>query len=329
MKYVYVLTSTEKDYYYEQCLISVTSLLHYNNAADVIVVTDNKTNDTLKGFRSELKKITNEIKIKKFEDSISMKVRSRLLKTSLRNLIDGEFLYIDIDTVISDRIDTVYSKKSIAMVLDQHCLLNNHINNNYLTSNAKTMKYSAGFEDKHFNSGVMLVKDDKISREFFKLWHLLYQETLEKGFDIDQLSLNEANCRMNGVIDELSGEWNVQVNCGLRYFADSKIIHYLGFQPLNKQNIYFNTLPFVLCDEKLLKKLKSSGSITSQIQEVIENPRIAFKSVTIIPDDCITYYLIFSNHMRVLKFIYVKFKFIFNFFEKIYGKLIKLIFKRA
>lgn len=43
MKYIYILTSTPKDFYYEQCLMSVFSLKAHNPNAQVQVLVDNKT----------------------------------------------------------------------------------------------------------------------------------------------------------------------------------------------------------------------------------------------------------------------------------------------
>lgn len=330
MQYVYVLTSDKNDYYLEECLISMTSLKRYNPEAKIVLLTDDKTEKTLTRFRSKISEFASRIVVKHYDEIVSQKVRSRLLKTSMRRLVDGKFVFIDLDTLITESLTTIEKiSADIAMVLDQHVNISEHYMYKRLQNNAKKMGYTAGYEDKHFNSGVIYVNDSRSAYQFFDLWHILYKETLKKQIDIDQVSLNEANARMNGIIYELGGEWNVQINCGLRYISEAKIIHYLGYKSMNKQNIYFNTLPFKLCDAEYFEEMKRQKCVTDEIIEIINHPKTAFKTVTIIPNDCVAYHLIFSNHMRLLKFIYVKCHLIYRIFEKMFEKIFFLFFKRV
>lgn len=331
MKYVYVLTSNETDYYCEQCIISMISLLKHNPSAELVLLVDNQTHKTLTGFRAEALRFTSETIVENFPDTVTQKVRSRLLKTSIRRLVKGKFLFIDLDTVVCDRLDMIEEiQTDVAMVLDKHVCISEHYMYMYMymNMNAKRMGYSVGYEDKHFNSGVIYVNDTEKAYHFFDLWNKLYLETLEKGIDIDQTALNEANVRENGIIQEIDGIWNVQINCGLKYLSEAKIIHYLGYQPMSKQNIYFNTLPFKLCDAQYFENMKKQKCLTEEIKEVIDHPKRAFKVVVIIPEDCVAYKLLFSNHMRILKFVYVRLNYIYKFMEKILAGLFRIIFRR-
>lgn len=329
MRFVYVLVSDEQDFYYEECLISIISLKKNNPNAEILLLTDNKTAETMTGFRGKIKEYVSKVIIHSYSDSVSKKIRSRILKTSMRKLVTGEFLYIDTDTIIAEEIETEeFAGVKIGMVLDQHVRISEHYRYNDIWHNAAKAGCSAGYQDRHFNSGVIYVSDERITYTFFDMWHQLYLQMLKKGISIDQVSLNEANAQMNGVIAELDGKWNVQINCGLKYLYPAKIIHYLGYQPLHKQNKYFNTLPFLLCENRYFKEMKESQEITNEVKSIIEHPKTAFKTVTIIPDDCVAYKLLYSNHMRILKFIYVKCQVIYRVFEFLYGKLFFVLFKR-
>ena len=92
LKFLYILTSNEKDIYYEQTLVSVLSLRHYNPQAFITLLVDDKTDKNLVGFRSEIKNLIDEYKVVPFDDRLSNMVRSRFLKTNMRNLIEGDFL---------------------------------------------------------------------------------------------------------------------------------------------------------------------------------------------------------------------------------------------
>jgi hypothetical protein len=62
MKYVYVLTSSEKDIYYEQFFLSLASMRLYNPDAEVIALIDDKTKRGLTGKRSGYEKLISEVK---------------------------------------------------------------------------------------------------------------------------------------------------------------------------------------------------------------------------------------------------------------------------
>lgn len=62
MKFVYVLISDEKDYYTEQCLVSIHSLRLNNPKAHIVVITDKYTLSTLDGNRGRIKDNIDEFK---------------------------------------------------------------------------------------------------------------------------------------------------------------------------------------------------------------------------------------------------------------------------
>ncbi|MDR1216921.1 MAG: hypothetical protein LBK25_09580 [Treponema sp.] len=101
MQYVYVLATDEKDLFLEQALLSITSLRLKIKNADVTVLIDDISANTLINTRAE---IYNAAKITalKLPESLNKEQRSRWLKTSMRRHIKGDFLYIDCDTIIAD-----------------------------------------------------------------------------------------------------------------------------------------------------------------------------------------------------------------------------------
>ena len=104
-QFLYVLVSKPEDYYYEQLLISVTSLRKHNPNAFVTVLVDNRTNETLCGpLRGRIKDLVQNIVVVDFDDNLNNTKRSRYLKTTMREHIQGDFLFVDCDTVICDHI---------------------------------------------------------------------------------------------------------------------------------------------------------------------------------------------------------------------------------
>ena len=85
-KYVFVLTSSPKDFYCEQTLVAVASLRVHNPGAFVTLLTDDRTLATLTGNRAALKDAVDEIKALTLDEKLTPMLRSRFLKTSIRNV---------------------------------------------------------------------------------------------------------------------------------------------------------------------------------------------------------------------------------------------------
>ena len=134
MKYVYVLTSTSKDLYYEQCLMSVFSLKAHNPNAQVQILVDNKTAEsfTVENKRDGLKELGAEIVSVDFDESVKNVERSRRLKTTIPEHITGDFLFIDCDTIICDDLSDIEKiDAKFAAVLDGHVPLSKHKHKEY------------------------------------------------------------------------------------------------------------------------------------------------------------------------------------------------------
>lgn len=98
MTYVYVLVSGKNDLYYEQALMSTYSLRNLMPDANVVLLVDNKTEDLINSDslkRAEIKKYVSKIISVQFDEKVSNAERSRLIKTSIPEYIDDDFLYID------------------------------------------------------------------------------------------------------------------------------------------------------------------------------------------------------------------------------------------
>lgn len=121
-KLVYVLTCAAEAYYIEQALMSIYTARHYNPEAQIILITDDLTDGLLCGTRGQLLRYITEKVVVPFEDaSLSMMYRSRWLKTSVRGLISGDFLFIDTDTIINGSLASIdFCGANVAAVWESH-----------------------------------------------------------------------------------------------------------------------------------------------------------------------------------------------------------------
>ena len=283
MKFLYLLVSEDKDIYYEQTLVSVLSLRHYNPEAFITLIVDDRTDLNLVGFRAEIKKHIDEYKVIPFEASVSNMVRSRLLKTNMRNLLEGDFLYIDGDTAITSPLQADFSTLcDVCAIADLHAGKNDsyllkHKKNN-LHKNKMNFKLSLG--DIYFNGGVVFVKDSLKAREFFDKWHALYKKCNEKGIFTDQISFNETNHLLGFMIKELPGEWNCQVREAYNHLyrvkiiypllCKAKIIHFFGSGIDGKKE------PHPCMKKEFFENIKKAEKLDSETLDIVYNAKTAF-----------------------------------------------------
>ena len=123
-KIVYAVVSDEKDVYLEEVFLSTYSLRLHNPDAFVELVVDSKTDATIKGDRERMLKYIDKKTVVNVPEHYNKVQTSRYLKTSLRQTVEGDFLFIDSDTIITDSLaDADSLTGNVMMVLDYHVSL--------------------------------------------------------------------------------------------------------------------------------------------------------------------------------------------------------------
>lgn len=278
-KIVYVLTSDESDYYLEQTLMSVYSARRYNPQAHITLVTDQFTRESCKsGLRSDFLAYFDEVVVVDTSEYDRKVLRSRQLKTTLREHVSGDFLYIDCDTVVCESLDAIdHQQGLIAAVLDSH--LNKADWSLFWDGQEKAEAefFGAANVGKRFNGGVSYVKDVPETHEFYRLWNEEWRKNLERtGIYYDQPPLHTAIKELNFEIEELDGTWNCQISSNyLPFLAKAKIMHCI-------YSAACNASPCIFRDKALFEEIRQNDGLTDHIRELIESPRTAFTPINIV-----------------------------------------------
>lgn len=312
LKYLYVCTSSQRDLFLEQTFASIVSLKQKIPKAFVVLLIDNCTEQTLSDGRERIKDLVDELVVRNLDANLSGKVRSRILKTSMRNCVDGDFLYIDSDTVILEDLSEIENVPcDLGGVQDSHVSLSK---NPMLQKKNHLKELSKLNSDKAFltceiyiNSGVLFVRDVPKNRDFFRLWNKYYLEFLKKeNISQDQPTLALVNYLMGFPIYELNGKWNCQLNYGASFYWKVKILHYFSSVniPGAVQEIY-----------ELIRKYafdaKARACALDQLEEKVFNfgPSVVTKGRE--------YDLMRTASYRLLLLIFSSFPKVFALFEKI------------
>lgn len=302
IKFVYVLTSTEKDLYLEEAFVSMYSLKQQMPDAHIVLLTDDRTHATFVGLRKKEVQYADEIICSRFDEKYNAMQRSRLLKTSVRNLIDGDLLFIDTDTIIVKPLyDICKVESDLAFCYNRHItFMKDHYLYDWVSHDMAQIGWNLENVKHYYNSGVFFARDTSEIRSFFGRWKENWLYSFSKGINTDQHSLTQTIKEVGDIIQPLSGVWNTQTIDGLQFFSEAKIIHYYGRREYKE-----NEVPvFMMLDTKYLKQVKATGEIPEEVKRVIREPLsgLANRIVTIAGED------IDFRHSNVYSFFRTRYK---------------------
>ena len=277
---VYVLVANEKNLYLEEMWVSIFSLRRHHPEATVKVLVDMETKEYLSRF-PQLTSMIDETVVVQTPAGYNAKQRSRQIKTTIRNVLKGDYIFIDTDTVICKPLDGIVEDiaemkdfKGIAAVREGHVTMKDTL---FPPTGTVKRIFDIDISQSPLmtNSGVMFVADIPFTHEFYKRWNENWKRScFEKGNSQDQPSLYATDCQYGYVIRELSGIYNAQVAMSLKYYADAVILHWWHMDFIEDQSYspYFSL--------KIYQDLKKEGEITPQIEELIINAKQSFVSPT-------------------------------------------------
>lgn len=282
-KIVYVIISGVNDVYFEQVWASAWSLKYFNPTAKVALLTDEETRNSIYSEdRKDALRYIDEINVVEFDGEYSNKEKSRWIKTNMRNLIDGDFLFVDADTIITGDLSEIDKLScSIGAVLDNNCHAK-EISDYFIFRTMYNDRLKSVFnvdytpETDVFNSGVMYVKDNEEAHKFFTIWHENWKLSLSKGYVVDQLPLVKTCIDMGNPIEEMSGIYNCQIRSSIQYLSKAKILHTFSTQG------HSNISPIFGSD--IYDSIKKNRIITSDVQNILLGCKEAFLSPTVLMD---------------------------------------------
>lgn len=278
MKIVYALVSSPSDLYLEQAYVSMHSVRVHMPKARITLVTDSISNETFVGVRKEELKYVDELIVLSFDSTFSQQQRSRLVKTSLRQNIEGDFIYIDCDTIICKPFPEISSAPTDIMACpDTHC--KNLMNDPYrwlALRDGRKLNWPVEKETTYFNGGVLYVKDTSVAHEFYRLWNRNLLDSFSKGISMDQPALAKSNYQMGHIIGVLGDIWNCQLKHGIRFLKDAVIVHYLTTNVSRRNTEQL----FILNDTKNFDCIKSFARIPDAIEKVIHDPFLGIAPMT-------------------------------------------------
>ena len=310
------------------------SLRHFNSKVHIVLLTDDSTAETIeKTYRKKAKQLIDDIVVVPFDKQYSNKEKSRWIKTSMRRLLKGDFLFIDADTSVTGALDESYFDSFpnfIGAVHDDNCssqiVCHSEI---FKIMYVNRLKSIYGIEYKEetdvYNSGVLFVKDVPEAYVLFDAWHKNWLIANDKGVCLDQLPLVKTCQDMGNPIQSMSGIYNCQVKFSIQYLHEAIILHTFSHQ---QDSSLSPILGSYIYDE-----IKRSQNLSEKIKDIILNAKNTFVSpcflvgkewvdISFMPIYILLKCLYFSKSQldkRVLSFLNLCSRAIMLFLRKIHG----------
>lgn len=276
MKILYVLVSSEKDYYGEQALISMMSAKHHMPNCFISLLLDKTTDQNIANTKLPIDEYVSEKIVIELDEALSQTQKSRWLKTSMRELVKGDFLYVDVDTVFAAPINDSLFTHDVMGVPDGNCLLKDHPLRWQIEDNLKKLHFYNPL-DYHINGGVLFFKDSPIAHSFASGWHKRWQESCCKGIYIDQPALHQAFIDSKLEQHLLPNFMNAQFGRNINTLIKGVILHYYSSWATNSS--YVPAYKFLQKD--WLQSFRLNPKSETFIKEIF-NPKEAFDPCSVI-----------------------------------------------
>jgi hypothetical protein len=188
----FVLAAKDLGLYADMTAVAALSVRRLHPQARIILVTDEPTARAIDHGSHALGNIVSEIIVQPTgtDDPV---VGSRHLRTVLRQLVKGDYLYLDSDTIAVRPLDRGWPKEAdVAMGRDW----NQRGIPPAAVPGIENLRAALGWEfrmDRYLNAGVMFVRDTPAAHAFYAEWHRRWKQTLALGIREDQWSLNSAS----------------------------------------------------------------------------------------------------------------------------------------
>ena len=226
MRIVYVVTSTGRDVFTAMTRVSAASLRMTNPSAKIVVVCDGETDRAVRAAQDPLLGEADEWQA--FETPPGdAAFRNRFLKTSLRERISGEYLFLDSDTIVRDDLAPIFQMPGDLAAAPNHSREN--FSGQIWSGDVATLAemHWATNPTLYVNGGVMQVSDSEGARRLYRLWHEKWQASYRQLHKPnDQPALNAAIHESRIECARLPVRYNSQIGAYPVTMRDAAVWHY-------------------------------------------------------------------------------------------------------
>ena len=249
----FVLAAKDLGLYADMAAVAALAVRRLHLQARIVLVTDKATAHAIDHGNHALANIVSEIIVQPTGTDVPS-VSSRHLRTVLRQLVKGDYLYLDSDAVAVRPLDRGWPKRAdLAMARDR--------NQRRITPLAlpgvEKLRGKLAWEfrmDRYLNAGVMFVRDTPAAHAFYAEWHQRWKQTLSLGIWQDQFSLNSASTTGIATITMLPDRDNWVTHSTAMLRGRARIFHFFA-------SVYGDEIPVNTLLGHLISRFQRDGAL--------------------------------------------------------------------
>jgi hypothetical protein len=223
---IYVVTSQGGDTYSAMTRLSLASLRLSNPGWKVTIACDAQSHAALTKAHDRLLDEADEV-VAWDTPPGDAQFRNRFIKTSLRNILSGEFLFLDSDTLIRSPLNEAFVPDADIAAAHNHSA--DELARQLWPADSKVLT-ALGWTtcpDHYFNGGVMFYNDTAAARAFATCWHKKWRESCDRlGRSRDQPAFNAALHEIGPRLAVLPHRLNAQFRANPSVARDATVWHY-------------------------------------------------------------------------------------------------------
>ncbi|HRR81529.1 MAG TPA: hypothetical protein P5532_10955 [Planctomycetota bacterium] len=230
MRVCYALTSAGDDLYSQQTFISASLVRWLYPEATITVVVDEFTEPALRACDDRVLGIADDLTLVATGMENPTR-RNRVLKTTLREKVNGDLLYLDADTIPIRRFNEVFDHDApLAAVPDYTEQLFGLRRPRWVRDLYRHLRWH--YPPRHyFNGGVLFMADRPETHRFAEEWHQRWRRCVtEANCMLDQPSLNSASDATGIRVKVLPHAFNCAVRSTAFPVRRARIFHYFSSQ---------------------------------------------------------------------------------------------------
>jgi hypothetical protein len=226
LKIVYVLCTDQIDYLY---LLAANATLAEVAAPELekVCVMDRRTYKFASACGFRFSDWIETLTVVEASEATPL-LNSRFLKTSLRTLVQGDFLFLDIDAILANR--ELIGHLDCPCVGAAQNLDHLRVVPGFPEEIGRTVYQPMGWEHPflpYANTGVLFCRDNPASHRFFGTWHRLWKEqTRRLGICLDQPSFNRVVWEHPECLTVMPRAFNAAVDVDPEFETGAWVYHY-------------------------------------------------------------------------------------------------------
>lgn len=205
---------------------------------------------------------------------------SRFIKSAMRQIVSGNFVFIDSDALPIRRFDDICAGNcELAAAPDRDISTWELTPSEFVVKHMRDLGYEGAPPGIYYNSGVLFLADTPAMRKFGELWHSGWHKfRAGQGAYMDQPAFNYA-IRVSGArLRTLDGSYNAMISTSVWQGVHARILHFwLNAQALHTQGT--NLLAH------LYTHLEATGRVDyGAVDRVLANPFAFCRTRSVVMD---------------------------------------------